>query len=575
MSQVKRLFSYSKKYWQRLLLSAVTSALFGLFSAAPAYIVQYAVDVVIIKKMTELLAPFIAGFILLFVIKGIFMYLSSYYISWVGNKVVNDIRSDLYKKVIRYPISFFNEKSSGELVSNFLNDIAMIQHAASNCIRNGVRNLLESISLLCVAFLQDWKLAILMLIVGPFLAITVRRTGKFMRATALIGQEKIADVSSHLQETFVGIREIKSYSAEVIEQERFSQYLKRYFDSIMRNAKAVSFSQALIEIIAMMGAAIIFYVAIKNVIVGKITPGQLTSFFASTMMAYQPLKRLVSIYAEMQTGLASAERIFNIMDRKMESDENGTMQLKGVKRSIEFKNMSFAYSDNNFVLKNLNFEIEKGDRVGIVGASGSGKSTLCDLIMGFYKPTSGEIFIDGISINTISPQSLRENIGYVGQRPFLFNDTIFANVTYGSKNIDMKDVLEACKAAHAMEFIETMPDGFNSIVGENGVLLSGGQKQRLTIARAILKNPDILILDEPTSALDQKSEEKIRLALNEISRNRTVIIVSHRLSLIDNVDYILQIDYDAKGDSSAIRHDNAYGDFHIPISVRNSSQTDK
>ncbi|MFH1644675.1 MAG: ABC transporter ATP-binding protein [bacterium] len=542
MTTFQKILTYTKKYWKRLSLSIATATLYGLFSAAPTYVIRDAVDKIFGNKSTNLIIPFILLFILLFTLKGVFMYMSHYFMNWVGNKVVNDIRDDLFKKIIHFPMSFFKEeKTTGELMSHFLNDIQMIQQASSSAIKNGARSFFEAIFLIGVAFTQNFKLAFLMMLIGPLIGITIKKVGRAVKKASTNIQNKMGSVSSAFQETFVGIKEIKAFNAEKTESKRIANLLTEYFVSTMKNVKIEALAPAFVESIAMFGSSFVFYIAAIQIMNGTITPGQLTSFFAALLLSYQPLKRLISVYTEIQYGLAAGDRIFILMEKVYPATQNRNLILNEFNNSIEIKNLSFRYNDKTQVLQNLNLQIKKGETVGLIGSSGSGKSTFCDLILAFLNPTNGQIIIDGKDITNITYESLRNQIGYVGQHTFLFNDTINANVSYSKQNATQQEIINACKAAHAHEFIEQLPNGYETIVGENGTLLSGGQKQRLTIARALLKNPEILIFDEATSSLDQKSENMIKLALDEICKHKTVIIISHRLYFIEKMNRILKI----------------------------------
>ena len=547
MKSLKRVLSYTKKYWTFLSLSAATASFYGLFSAAPTYVIKYTVDEVFVKRLDHLLIPFILGFLALFALKGLFMYLSNYYMNWVGNKVVNDIRYDLFSKVIHFPISFFQKKTTGQLMSHFLNDIQMIQNASSSTIKNGVRSFFEAFFLLGVAFSQNWKLALLMMIVGPAIGTSISKMGKAIKVASVSIQNNMGNISTILQEVFVGIREVKAFNGEKTETKRFSKYLNECFVSIMRNVHFQSLAPALVESIAMLGSGVVFYVAAHQIMNGTITAGQLTSFFAATLLAYHPLKRLINVYSEIQYGIAAADKVFDLMD-KVHTQRNheeiqiiSKMSTKSDSCNICFKNVSFSYNDQTHVLKNTNLDIKKTERIGLFGPSGSGKSTFCDLLLGFITPTNGKILINDEDITKISLSTLRNKIGYVGQKTFLFNDTVYANVAYCQPNKTKQEVINTCKAAHADEFIQKLPNKYQTVVGENGNSLSGGQKQRITIARALLKNPEILIFDEATSALDQESENMIRLALEEICKEKTVIVISHRLSFIEKMDRIFVI----------------------------------
>jgi subfamily B ATP-binding cassette protein MsbA len=545
MTNFKKILEYTKKYWKQLLISGVAASFYGAFSAAPTYIVKHVVDEIFVNRLDHLLSLFILSFLFIFLLKGIFMYLSSYYMHWVGNKIINDIRFDLFKKVIYFPTSFFQKKTTGELMSHFLNDIQMIQVATASAIRNGSRSFFEATFLITVAFIQNWKLALLMLIVGPAVGITISKMGKAIKNASMSIQQSIGKTSSMLQEVFIGIREVKAFNGEKIEINRFSKYLKTCFHSIMRNVHFSSFGQSFIEVISMSGVGIVMYVASHQILKGVSSPGQITSFFAALLLAYQPLKRLINVYSEIQYGLGAAERIFKLMDKLHPAKENKYINLKIIKKElnksfeIRFENVSFSYDNKEYVLKNINLSIKKSEKIGIIGPSGSGKSTLCDLLLGFITPNTGKIIVNNHDIAKIPMALLRKKIGYVGQKTFLFDDTIYANVSYSQSEKTENHILQACKDAHADEFIQKLKNKYETVVGENGNILSGGQKQRLTIARAMLKNPKLLIFDEATSALDQESEDMIKLALQDSFKNKTVIVISHRLSFIEKMDTIL------------------------------------
>jgi len=524
-----------------LAISIVAATFYGIFSAAPTYVLKHLIDKIFVNKLHHLIIPFISCFILLFAFKGLFSFLATYYMHWVGNRVVNDIRIDLFDKIVHFPLSFFKKKTTGELMSHFLNDITMIQNASSNAVKNGVRSFFEALFLLAVALIQNWKLAALSFLVAPFVVLSIKRMGRLVKLASRAIQEEVGVLSSGLQEVFVGVREVKIFNGEAVEKKRFHNSLQTYFSSVMRNVKVAAFGPAFIETISMFGSSFVFYIAIRQVLSGQITPGELTSFFAAVLLAYQPIKRLINTYAEVQYGLAAANRVFSVMDIPYPAIKERTIEIGRFTRDIAFKDVSFQYNDQEPVLKNLNFTIKKGEKIGLLGPSGSGKSTLCDLLLGFIAPTNGEIIVDGNDITKIDLKSLRSLVGSVSQQTFLFNDTIFENVRYGYDDASRDDIVTACKRAHAHEFIEKTSQKYETLVGENGTLLSGGQKQRLTIARALLKDPDILIFDEATSALDQASEEMIRLAIEEISQIKTVIIVSHRVSLIEKMDRIFEI----------------------------------
>lgn len=558
MENLHRLLSYTKNYWKPLAFSMFTASLFGIVSAAPTYILKQTIDEIFIKKFSHLLTPFIIGFIAIFFLKALFMYLTSYYMNWVGTRVVNDIRLDFFKRIIHFPISFFQKNSTGHLMAHFLNDIQMIQNGASVAIKDGIRGFFEAICLICFAFFQNWQLALLMMVVSPVLGYVFKKMGSARKLASTSIQKQMGSISSMLQESIIGVREIKAFNAEEAELSRFKIHLDRCFSSIMHNIHVESLAPALVEIIAVLGGGLVFYVAIKQVLVGIMTAGQLTAFIAAVILAYQPLKKIIAAYSDVQYSLAAADRIFVIMDKTFEQQHERTEELSTFSRAINLNAVSFNY-DNIPVLTDASLSIKKGECIGIIGQSGSGKSTLCDLLLGFITPASGSIFIDNIDITKISLSNLRDHIGYVSQRTFLFNDTIYNNVAYARPEACEDEIIAACKAAHADEFIQRLHSGYQTIVGENGTLLSGGQKQRLTIARALLKDPEILIFDEATSSLDQESELMIRQAIQELRKNKTLIIISHRPLMLENVDRIFMIQ------DHAI-HELSRGDFNQHIS---------
>ncbi len=543
MDSLQRLFNYSRRYWTALSLSILSASAFGIISAIPTYILKHTVDDIFIKKLNDRIVPFILLFMLFFVLKGLFSYLTSYSMHWVGNKVVNDLRQELFSKIMYFPLSFFQSNATGKLMSHFLNDIQMVQNAASSAIKNGVRSIFEAMFLIGFAFFQNWKLASLMLFIGPLMAFTIRKMGQAIKSASMGIQQEMGSISAMLQQDLVGIREIKAFNAEGIEVDRFKKRLDYCFGFIMRNVHIDALLPAIIECIAMLGGSLAFYIAIKQVLNGSISPGQLSSFLAAVLLAYQPLKRLINVYGETKYGLAAAQRIFDVIDTKQTIIQSANpIVLTSFNHDLVFKNVSFAY-DETPVLMNVNFTIKRGECIGIVGVSGSGKSTLCDLIMGFIYPTSGQILIDQHNLADVSCVSLRNIIGYVGQQPFLFNDSIAANVAYASPAATMSSIADACKRAHAQDFIKAMSEGYEALVGENGSLLSGGQKQRLTIARALLKDPEILIFDEATSSLDQQTEHEIQETIRALKGHKTILIISHRPSLLEIVDRKLVVQH--------------------------------
>ncbi len=536
MKSLHRILTYVKKYWTQVTLAIIWASLFGIMAAIPPYLIQHTVDDIFIKQFHHLIIPFLSIFVLIFALKGLFMYLTTFYLHWVGNKIMNDIRNDLFSKVIQFPPSFFQEHTTGSLLSHFLNDIQMLQIACLSVIKDGVRGLFEASFLLSFAFFQNFQLACILLLFAPFIGFVISRMGRARKQASASIQKRIGTISSLLQEMFVGVREIKAFNAEKIEILRVRNYLDKMFDSLLYNAQIESMCPALVEVIAMSSAACIMYWAAILVIKGDLTAGQLVSFVGAVILAYQPLKKIASVHSDIQYSLAAADRIFLLMDRVYPSLAYRTNKFTTFTKAIAFDSVSFGYQET-LVLNNVSFTINKGERIGIIGPSGSGKSTFADLLLGFLIPSKGIIKIDEKDSKRLNLEDLRNHIGYVGQHPFLFNETVYNNVAYGNTNANQEDIVNACKLAYAHEFIQKLESGYETIVGENGSLLSGGQKQRLTIARALLKKPSILIFDEATSALDEESERLIRNALESLT-NVTLIIISHRPCMLEQSDRI-------------------------------------
>ncbi len=541
MSTLLRILSYTRRYKKTFALSAVASVLFGLASASPVYLISHMVDTVLVSKKVYLMAPFILGFIGLFVLKSICMYASSYYMHSVGYRVVNDIRKDLYHRIIFLPISFFKKRSTGEIMSRFLNDISTLQHASSTAIRDGLRSFFEAVALLSIALYQNIILSALAFLVAPLIIIAIRVIGKRIKQASKQTQQDMGIISAQLQEAINGIKSIKAFNGEQREKNRFAHTLSTYFASIMKCIHYEALSPALVELIAVMGSSLVLYVATIKVLDGSITPGQLSSLLAAILLAYQPIKKLMRVYSDIQYGVGAAQRVFDILDEQESEEPTNLKQLPLLQDHITLKNISFSYYNRQPILHNTSISIKHGTRIGIVGPSGIGKSTLSDLLLKFISPTNGKILFDNHDISQFDTRSLREQIGYVSQHPFLFNDTIYANVSYAKPGASMQEIVEACQRAHADEFIQHLPDGYHTIVGENGNNLSGGQKQRITIARALPKQPKLLIFDEATSALDAHSEEMIQQTLAELPQKCTVIVITHKPALLTLMDDVFTI----------------------------------
>jgi len=442
------------------------------------------------------------------------------------------------------PMQFYTEHSTGKLMSRLLNDVSIINNAASTSIKDLVQNLITVIALLGVVFYQDWRLAAISCLVLPFAYYPIIKLGRKLRRVSRKGQEEISGITAIMHETFTGASVVKAFGMEPSEINKFMEKNYSLFKISMKGVKLTELSTPLMEFIGAVGASLIIWYGGHQVVNGVTTPGTFFSFLTALIMMYSPLRALTRVNAAIQQSIAAAERVFAILDLDTEEVTNkGTTELHGIKDRIELRNVSFKYpSSTKHAISDASFSVPHGRTVALVGSSGGGKTTIGNLLLRFYEPESGGIYIDGTDIRDFTLRSLRSRIGIVSQDVILFNDTVFSNIAYGKKDIGMEDVMNAAKKAYAHDFIINMPDGYNTVIGERGAKVSGGEKQRIAIARAILKDPPILILDEATSALDTESEHIIQMALDNLMIGRTTFVIAHRLSTIKNADLIIALD---------------------------------
>lgn len=536
------LLAYVRRYSRRFAIAVFLACCFGLFSAAPAYLIEHMVDSVFVKKQSNLLLTFVLGFVGLFAGRAVCMYYSTYYLNWVGYMVVNDIRRTLFSQLIYFPLSFFKRHSTGDIMSHFLNDITILQYAASMGIRNGLRNLFEAVALFSIALYQNATLTLLSIIVAPLIVIAIKKIGYKIKRASVVTQKDMGSISVLLQEALTGIKSIKAFNGEEREHNRFAHTLSTYFDSIMKCVHYDALGPSVIEVIAITGCGIMLFAASHYVINGYITPGQLSSLAVAMLFAYQPVKRIINVYGDIQYGIGAAQRVHLLLqDGDYSRDEHTKPPLPPVRHSLNFINVSFGYHSETLLLRDASFTIMQGERVGLIGPSGIGKSTVSDLLLKFVTPLNGAVYFDTYNIADYATPSIRAQIGYVDQHPFLFNDTIYANILYAAPDKKQADVIRAAELAGAHDFIMELSDGYQTLVGENGSRLSGGQKQRITIARALLRNPALLIFDEATSALDHESEQLIKETIQEIPRTISVLVITHRPLLLGSMDRIVTI----------------------------------
>ena len=509
--------------------------------SASAYLVKPVLDTIFFEKDMTKLYIMPGNVVLLFIAKGIVEYLQAYFIWYVGQRVVTDIRNLLFFNMQKQPLSFFDKTPTGSNISRVVNDVALVQSTVSDSVAAVLNDIFTIIGLIIVAFRMEWKLTLIAFIILPFSIYPIVSFGKRLRKIGLNIQQYLARLTSFLHETITGQRIVKAFSMEKYENNRFAGENEKLFKLMMKRIRVRALSHPVMELIGGIAVAVIVWYGGYQVIIGKSTPGTLFSFMAALIMLYEPIKKLNKENHNVQQGLAAAQRVFEVIDRQSEvAEKPGAGELGAVEGRITFEDVSFRYEDR-MILSNINLSIEKNDVIAVVGKSGAGKTTLVNLIPRFYDATKGRIMVDGIDIRDVTLDSLRTSVALVTQDVILFNDTIRSNIAYGVEPDD-NSLLEASRMAFAHDFILKLPKGYDTVVGEKGTRLSGGQKQRIAIARALYKNAPILILDEATSSLDAQSEIEVQKALENLMKGRTTIIIAHRLSTIINAHRIIVID---------------------------------
>ena len=546
MTRVKvflRLQRYLRKYWFHLIISFVCSGGIAGLTAAYAWLVKPFLDGIFIEKDQFLLMVLPVVLLCVTVFKGLLVYAQSYLMNYINNWVIADIRHQLFSHMACLPVQFHDRHSSGRLVSRVLNDVGAMGNAAG-LMRKVIQQGLTFIAVMGVAFYQNWRLAAVFLVLIPVSAYAGSRVGNRLAPLATRGQELAADLTSLLEEAFSGIRLLKAYGNERLESDRFWKGQELIVHTGIKSGLLSALTSPLMEIIWVTGIGAIIWYGGYQVINGTMTPGGFFSFLTAVFMAAKPIRAMGAANNSLQMSVAAAQRVFEILD--VENEEHGDCGkaiLPRLSRSLEFRNVSFRYDGSHeMALTGIDLTVQAGEVVAFVGRSGSGKSTLVHLVLRFYNPLGGAILIDGQDIRQVTLQSLRQQIGMVPQDPILFDDTVRNNISYGRIGAGDAEIMTAAKAAGAHEFIERLPNGYETIIGEKGVRLSGGQRQRLAIARAILRDPPILILDEATSSLDSESERLVQWALHNFMKQRTTLVIAHRLSTVLNAHRIVVLD---------------------------------
>ena len=563
----RRLLEFVKPYWFKLVLAVICMIGVSLLTSITVYLVRPVFDGVffrkegvpsvtippfvnnliahlhledlLLQKGMEMLRLLPAILILLFLLKGIFNYGQYYFMNFIGQRIIADVREKLYNHLQTLSLSFFTKTPTGIVISRITNDVTLIQGAVSSATTGIFKDIFTFSGLVLVAFLQSWKLAIIFFIIFPLAIIPIKEFGKRMRKFARKGQQRMGLITTLLHETITGNRIVKAFNMEEYEKRRFADENNRLFKTFLKRIKIRALNVPLMELLGGIGAAIIIWVGGRMIMQGELTPGTFGSFLAAVFLCYAPIRDLSKVNLEIQEGLAGATRVFELLDTTTDiKEEERAILLPPISQGIDFQKITFKY-EQEIVLKDISLHVKAGDVIALVGMSGAGKTSLVNLLPRFYDVTQGQILIDGHDIRRVTLKSLRDQIGLVTQQTILFNDTARNNIAYGDQNCSDREIVEAARAANAHDFIERLPQGYDTIIGEQGVKLSGGERQRISIARALLKNAPILILDEATSSLDSDSEAEVQKALDELMKGRTVLVIAHRLSTIRNAHRIV------------------------------------
>ncbi|MDO8450040.1 MAG: lipid A export permease/ATP-binding protein MsbA [Rhodoferax sp.] len=539
-----RLLSYVRPYWKAFALAVI--GMVGTAATEPVFpaIMKYLLDKGFKTEDPRMVWLIPAGIVALFLVRSIFVYCTGYLMMWISSRLVTDLRRDMFAKLLVLPTHHYDEHSAGQLISRLVYDVNNVTDAATSALISVVRESLTALALIGYLLYLDWKLTLITLAIGPVIAFTVKSFSKRMRAASQKSLTAMRLISHTIEETISAERVVKIFGGQTRQQQRFFEATEQFRRAQMREAIPASAVTPITHIAASVAIAVIAFLALSQS-TGEAgsSAGGFIAFITAMLLLISPIKQLTTVNTTIQRGLAASESVFALLDTPQEDDQ-GQQQLLRVKGEICFDNVSFRYPGaERMALNGINFRILAGQTVALVGASGGGKTTISSLIPRFYPLTSGQIFVDGTDIQNITLANLRENIALVSQDVVLFNDTVEANIAYGSlETFSREEVIKAARAANAWDFIEQLPNGLDTPIGENGAKLSGGQRQRLAIARALLKNAPILILDEATSALDTESERQVQAALAVLMKNRTTLVIAHRLSTIEHADVILVVD---------------------------------
>ena len=538
----RRIYRLIRPYLGWLRIAMFCMVVVSIMTGAQAYVVKPVIDDIFVNKKQEMLLLVPLALFGIFLIKGVCYYGYTFLLAKVGQSVIRDMRNRIFEHIHSLPLSFFQKTPTGEIISRVIADITLVQGAVSHVLVGVLKDLCTAAVLLGVIFYMNWKLAVITFVLLPFMVYPIVLFGRKHRRNSTSIQETIALVSNLLFETVTGTRIVKAFCMEKYESRRFAVMVEKLFATILRDERIHCLAHPLMEVLGGIGFGLVIWYGGSEVLHGEATPGTFFSFLVALGMAYEPIKGFSSVNNTLQQGIAASLRVFSVLDITADvADKEGAGSLPPIREKIELQDVRFRYDDGTEVLKGLTLTVQVGEILAIVGPSGGGKSNLVNLIPRFADVSGGSIAIDGHDLRDVTLHSLRSQIGMVTQQTILFNDTIRNNIAYGLDDCPEEKIVAAAQAAHALDFIRQLPEGFDTVIGESGARLSGGERQRISIARALLKDAPILILDEATSSLDTESEHEVQKALENLMQDRTTFVIAHRLSTIRNADRIIVI----------------------------------